>query len=96
MSEPRGSSAVSKILNIPTGTTSSTSAATVIVTPSAGPALPREDKKIENAIYAHIRALRALGRTQINSAEIAEALGLNLNTVHRAIRSLTKRGVKVL
>jgi len=51
---------------------------------------------IENAIYAHIRALRALGRKTIYPAEIAEALTLSLEEVRNALNSLRKKGVKPL
>jgi hypothetical protein len=52
-------------------------------------------KKIENAVYAHIRAVRALGRTQINTDEIAKALGLTVAEVNNTIASLRARGVKL-
>jgi hypothetical protein len=52
-------------------------------------------KNIENAIYAHIRAIRALGRKRINTVEIANALALSVPTVNQAIASLKKKGVKV-
>ena len=55
-----------------------------------------DKKAIESAVYAHIRAVRALGRTTINSAEIAEALSLPLEKVHQAITALKGKGVKVL
>jgi hypothetical protein len=51
-------------------------------------------KGIENAIYAHIRAIRALGRTAINTRELASALSLSIGEVNRAISSLKKKGVK--
>jgi predicted transcriptional regulator len=56
----------------------------------------RANKSIENAIYAHIQAIRSLGRTAINTAEIAEALSLPVSTVNRAISALKKKGVKVM
>ena len=52
--------------------------------------------KIEKAIYAHIRAVRALGRKRINTAEIAAALSLPLSDVNRALSSLRKKGVRPL
>jgi len=51
---------------------------------------------IEKAIYAHIRAVRALGKKTINTAEIAEALTLSLDEVHSALVSLRNKGVKTL
>jgi DNA-binding MarR family transcriptional regulator len=51
---------------------------------------------VQNAVYAHIRAIRALGRTKINTAEVADALLLSVGEVNRAISSLKGKGVKVL
>jgi DNA-binding MarR family transcriptional regulator len=49
-----------------------------------------------NAVYSYIRALRSLGRTQINSFEVAEALSLSIDSVSRAIRALEEKGVKAV
>ncbi len=56
----------------------------------------RFSESVQNAVYAHIRAIRALGRTQINTAEVADALLLSVAEVNRAISSLEKKGVRVL
>ncbi len=56
----------------------------------------RSGERVQNAVYAHIRAIRALGRTQINTAEVADALLLSVAEVNRAISSLEKKGVRVL
>jgi hypothetical protein len=53
-----------------------------------------QNKNIVNAIYAYIRALRSLGRTTINTDEIAEGLSLNVNEVNRAVSALRSRGVR--
>jgi hypothetical protein len=53
-----------------------------------------ESKKIENAVYAHIQAVRALGRTQIEPQEIARALGLSVPQVLSTIQALKQKGVK--
>jgi len=53
-------------------------------------------RNIENAVYAHIRAMRELGKTQLNTAEIAEALGLSVTEVDSTLAALKKKGVKVL
>jgi hypothetical protein len=58
-------------------------------------AVARTDKGTENAVYAHIRAVRALGRTQINTDEIAKALGLSVGEVNSTLASLKKKGVKL-
>lgn len=52
-------------------------------------------ERVQNAVYAHIRAIRALGRTQINTADVADALSLSVAEVNRAISSLGKKGIKV-
>jgi hypothetical protein len=52
-------------------------------------------KNIENAVYAYIRAIRALGKTTINTADIAAALELAIADVDRTLSALKKKGVKV-
>jgi hypothetical protein len=69
-----------------------------VAEPLARPRLRRRDgqeKRIENAVYAHIRAVRALGRTEVNTAEIAKALRLPLKEVERAVSRLVSKGIKV-
>lgn len=53
-------------------------------------------KNIENAVYSHIQAIRALGRTRTDTSEIARALGLTQSVVEKTISSLTKKGVRVI
>jgi hypothetical protein len=55
---------------------------------------PRIEKKLVNAIYSHIRAVRALGRKTISAQEIADALDLTRLEVERSLRLLKKKGVK--
>jgi DNA-binding MarR family transcriptional regulator len=55
---------------------------------------PLSRKNVLNAVYAHIRAIRALGRTEVNTSDIAEALSLPVAEVNRAVSSLKKKGVK--
>ena len=38
----------------------------------------RANKRVENAVYAYIRAIRALGHTNINTIEIARALSVSV------------------
>ena len=52
--------------------------------------------EIERAVFAHIQAVRALGRTRINTADIALALGLPTKSVERAVAKLKDKGVKVI
>jgi hypothetical protein len=53
------------------------------------------EKNIESAVYSHIQAMRALGRTKINTVEISRALGLSLAAVDNTLQSLKKKGVRV-
>ena len=57
---------------------------------------PTVDKNIITAVYSHIRAIRALGRTRVNSADISDALEIPRKEVDKAIRELTDKGVKVI
>jgi biotin operon repressor len=50
---------------------------------------------LEKAVYAHIRALRALGRVSVNTAEIASALNVSISEVESTIQALLRKGVKV-
>lgn len=56
----------------------------------------RVNKNVENAVYAHIRAIRALGRTSIVTTDIADALSLSVVQVNRAVSALKKKGVRSL
>lgn len=49
---------------------------------------------VESAVFAHIQAMRALGRDSLNTAEIARALGLTQAQVLLAARRLRDKGVK--
>jgi hypothetical protein len=53
-------------------------------------------KDIESAVYAHIQALRALGKTQVNTIEIARSLDLSLAIVEKVIADLRSKGVKIV
>ena len=57
---------------------------------------PKTEKEIEGAIYSHIRAIRTLGKTKINTQEIAESLSLSVKDVNRAIMRLKNKGVRIL
>lgn len=49
---------------------------------------------VEAAVFAHIKALRALGRTTVNTGEIARALALPLRDVEAAAARLRSKGVR--
>jgi hypothetical protein len=51
---------------------------------------------IESAVYSHIQAVRALGKTTVETADIASALSLPVAAVNRAIQRLRSRGVRPL
>ncbi len=52
-------------------------------------------KGVENAVYGYIRAIRALGRTNITTGEISRALEIPLEQVDAAVSNLKNKGVKV-
>ncbi len=55
----------------------------------------RSGERVQNAVYAHIRAIRALGRVQINTSEIADSLSLSVAEVNSALSFLKKKGVRL-
>lgn len=57
---------------------------------------PKQGNKIERAVSSHIQAVRTLGRTQINTSDIADALSLDVNDVNRAVEKLKSKGVRKL
>ena len=82
-----------------TGTSTSSSTGVVGETVQVykrSPAASQNEKNLESAVYAVIQGMRALGRTQINTTEIAAALSVPLSEVHRVIAALQKKGVKLL
>jgi len=92
-----GASATTTGSTITTGqfTGTGTFVATAGKRDSASPQDAIKQKKIENAVYAHIRALRALGHTRVNSTDVAIALKVPHSAVERAVKSLTAKGIKV-
>jgi hypothetical protein len=58
------------------------------------PGHQRNHKAIEAAVYSYIQALRALGKTQVNTAEIARALGLPVSNVDQVVPKLNEKGIK--
>jgi hypothetical protein len=86
----------SSIINTNTASTSGVYTLAVGSVGRSRVASPPSQKNIESAIYAHIQAVRALGRTRIDTAEIAKALDLTPFQVERTISSLTRKGVKLV
>lgn len=56
----------------------------------------RGSKSVENAVYAYIRAIRTLGRTTVNTIEIAAALSIPVSKVNAALDALKRKGVRVV
>lgn len=57
---------------------------------------PTSGADIEAAVYAYMRAMRALGRTTLNTLEIADALEIPLHEVETAISKLSDKGIKAV
>jgi hypothetical protein len=62
--------------------------------PISKPLNQRRNKNIEAAVYGYIQALRALGKTQINTAEIARALGIPISIVASVLPKLGEKGIR--
>ncbi len=58
------------------------------------PTRPKND--IEGAVFAYIKAVRALGKTSVNSVDISRALALPLGEVEQAIQGLRGKGVRII
>jgi hypothetical protein len=54
----------------------------------------RLDAKIVKAVYMHIRAIRTLGKSRVDTVDIAQALNVSVDDVNRTLRALRKKGVK--
>jgi hypothetical protein len=98
-----GAGAISTAGTVITGTSTSTSSGTSYgygVVPNP-PHTPRaqtsssDAKKLESGVYGYIRAIRAMGRTSVNTVEIAQALKVSVEDVERTLVALEKKGVKV-
>lgn len=50
---------------------------------------------VAKAVYAHIRAIRTLGRTNVTTGEIARALNIPTRKVDSSIAELKRKGVKL-
>lgn len=66
----------------------------VTVSASLAPTSKARQLLIERAVFAHIQAVRTLGRSIVNTAEIAKALGLPLRDVAAVVDRLKTKGVK--
>ena len=57
---------------------------------------PRSNDDIEGAVFAYIRAVRALGQASVNSVDISRALSLPLGEVEQAMKGLRGKGVRII
>jgi hypothetical protein len=69
------------------------SAFSLTVGPSPASA-PKASKEVEKAVYAYVRAVRALGRTQVLVSDISRALEIAEPAVIQALSALRSKGVK--
>jgi hypothetical protein len=64
----------------------------VAIGPAKASSKPSKD--VEKAIYAYVRAVRALGRTQLNVSDISKALNISEPAVIQALGALRSKGIK--
>ena len=57
---------------------------------------PVSDKDVEAAVYAYVRAVRALGRMSINTLEISRSLEIPLAKVEKTVSELRSKGIKIV
>lgn len=55
--------------------------------------LPPE--RVAGAVLSHLKALRALGKNEVNVAEISGALGISESAVAAVVPALVRKGAKV-
>jgi hypothetical protein len=76
-------------------TTSTASSVFVHTPPAVSKRVETKDKQdFESAVFAYIQAMRAMGRTKLNTADIAQALGCKPSDVEQTLASLRPKGVK--
>jgi hypothetical protein len=75
----------------------STSSVVVFSSPTDVFSRPRfaPSEAMKNAVYSHIQAVRALGRTEITASEIANALSVPVLDVIDALKALRDKGVRI-
>ena len=54
------------------------------------------DDALESAVYAYMQALNKLGKTRVNTIEVARALGLRPSDVERATKNLIEKGYRII
>lgn len=81
--------------NISSGAGTSGSASTVHGNARIGATGASAAETIENAVFTHIQAIRALGKTSINTLDISQALSIPESEVIAILPALIKRGVRI-
>lgn len=79
------------------GSTPSSTSGYVMASPSPSPSpspTSASNKKSYLAILSYIKAIRTLGRTEINTQEIADVLSISIRDVNDALEVLKKQGVR--
>ena len=78
-------------------TVSSTSTSVTKIVNLVGKPVPRPERAdpVVSAVYSHIRAIRSLGHTTVNTADIARALSISTQQVETSLSALKNKGVKV-
>lgn len=56
----------------------------------------KPSKRVENAVYSHVRALKSLRHEYVSTKQIADSLSLSISQVRTAIKSLERKGVKLI
>jgi hypothetical protein len=97
VNQPKTNTGIVTVSPLQSSTTASTSAFTT-TTLSRGFDFrtPDDDERMERAVYAHIRALRTLGQTTVNTMEISEALSIPPNRIMEILHRLHSKGVKIV
>jgi len=93
IAEPSSTQAV---VSLPSNAAGRASSATLTVAKANRHSAARASKKLEDAVYTYIRAIRRLGHTQLDTAQIADALNQNVREINAAVARLSSKGVKIL
>jgi hypothetical protein len=71
-----------------------TGGTTIINVPSRQGLSTPTSKDIEGAVYAYVRAMRALGHTRVRSENVSRALQISLSAAMAALQALEDKGVR--
>ena len=82
-------------VSITGGTATVIESKTIPVKETSTPSKEVSDRTATEAIYNYLRYLRARGRTNVGTDEVAKTLSLPLSQVGRVTAKMHRRGVKV-